>query len=174
MVYTLVIILILALGLISGYRHGFVIMLVRLVAYAIAWLLTMAFSDKIATWLYSAFTNGSTTSTVTVPRVFSGVLFFIMFSIIYAIVRRIGRDINMITRLPIIHQANALLGAVISLVIRYLFIFLVLNVLLLVPTTWTTAQYQNSSLAQTIVKKTPVVSEQLYQQWQDSQTSTND
>ncbi|ANZ61662.1 hypothetical protein AYR62_03735 [Secundilactobacillus paracollinoides] len=173
MIYTWVIILILALGLISGYRSGFVTMLVRLVAYAIAWLLTMAFSDKLAQLLYSAVTNGSTASTITVPRAFSGILFFVMFSVIYGIVRRIGSDLNIITRLPLIHQANALLGAAISFIIRYLFIFLVLNVLLLFSTTWTTSQYQNSSLAQTIVKKTPVVSGQLYRQWQDSRSSTN-
>ncbi|WP_369404686.1 CvpA family protein [Secundilactobacillus odoratitofui] len=84
-------------------------------------------------------------------------------------VRHVGRDLNLITRLPLIHSVNALLGAATSFIVRYLLIFLILNILLLFPSQWVQQQYQVSSIAQSIVKKTPVMSKQLMKQWQAQQ-----
>lgn len=168
MIFTWGIIIILALGLISGYRSGFVTVVMSLLAYIIAWLLATVFSQKLAEILFSTFTSVNT-STVAMPRMLTGTVFFVLFSICYTLVRHVGRDLNLITRLPLIHSVNALLGAATSFIVRYLLIFLILNILLLFPSQWVQQQYQVSSIAQSIVKKTPVMSKQLMKQWQAQQ-----
>lgn len=168
MVFTWGIIIILALGLISGYQRGFVSVVMSLLAYIVAWLIATIFSQTLAEFLFHAFTS-SNSSAVPIPRMLSGVVFFVLFSVAYSVVRRVGRDLNLITRLPLIHSVNALVGAALNFIVRYLLIFLVLNLLLLFPNQWIHVQYQNSPVAQNIVKKTPVMSKQLISSWQQHQ-----
>ncbi|GAX08890.1 colicin V production protein [Secundilactobacillus silagincola] len=165
MIFTWGIIIILALGLISGYQRGFVAVVISLLAYIVAWVVATIFSQTLANFLFHAFTS-SNSVTVPVPRMLSGLVFFVLFSFAYSVIRRIGRDLNLITRLPLIHSVNALIGAALNFIVRYLLIFLVLNILLLFPNEWIQSQYQASPVAQNIVKNTPVMSKQLIQSWQ--------
>ncbi|MCH5462120.1 CvpA family protein [Lactobacillus sp. LC28-10] len=167
MVFTWGIIIILALGLISGYRRGFVSVVMSLLAYIVAWLIATIFSQTLAEFLFQSVTS-TNSSAIATPRMLSGVVFFILFGLAYSIVRHIGRKLNLITRLPLIHSVNALVGAALNFIVRYLLIFLVLNLLLLFSNQWIKTQYQNSPIAQDIVKNTPVMSKQLIQSWQQN------
>ncbi|GAX00350.1 CvpA family protein [Secundilactobacillus mixtipabuli] len=169
MIFSWGIIIILALGLMSGYRRGFVSVVMSLLAYIIAWLIATIFSQALAEFLFHAFTS-SNSAMIPIPRMLSGGVFFVLFGLAYSIVRRIGRDMNMITRLPVIHSVNALVGAFLNFIVRYLLIFLVLNLLLLFPNQWIQTQYQDSPIAQNIVKNTPVMSKEFIQMWQSHQT----
>jgi uncharacterized membrane protein required for colicin V production len=71
----------------------------------------------------------------------------------------LGRALNAVVKLPVLHLGNQLLGSVIGVVAQYLIIFFVLNVLILFPINWFQTQYQDSGISQTIVKKTPVLSQ---------------
>ncbi|WP_173021248.1 CvpA family protein [Secundilactobacillus folii] len=170
MIFSIVILIILLLGIISGFRRGFVGVVMSLLAYIIAWIVAALFSQPVAKFLFQAFTSNHNVLVV-VPRLLSGIVFFVLFSIAYGIVRRIGRDINMVTKLPVIHSVNALLGAAINLIVRYLLIFLVLNVLILFPSEWIQEQYQASPVAQTMVKKTPIMTKILLRDWQEKQVN---
>ncbi|GAX01022.1 CvpA family protein [Secundilactobacillus silagei] len=164
MVFTWGIIIILALGLISGYRRGFVSVLMSLIAYILAWIVAAIFSQTLAQFLFHTFTSVNTA--VPMPRMLSGIVFTVLFGLTYSVIRHLGRDLNLITRLPVIHTVNALAGAAINFIVRYLLLFLVLNILLLFPNQWIQTQYQTSPVAQKIVKKTPVMSKQLIRTWQ--------
>lgn len=165
MIFTWGIIIILALGLISGYQRGFVSVVMSLLAYVVAWIIATVFSQTLAEFLFHAFTSANSAA-VPIPRMLSGIVFLVLFSLSYSVVRHIGRDLNLITRLPVIHSFNALIGAALNFVVRYLLIFLVLNILLLFPNQWVRSQYQASPVSQNIVKNTPVMSKQLIQSWQ--------
>jgi len=67
--------------------------------------------------------------------------------------------------LPVIHQVNSLAGGLINLVIRYVVIFLTLNLLILLPIQGFQNSYQASPVAQWIVKQTPVLSKQVFTWW---------
>lgn len=166
MIFTWGIIIILALGLISGYRSGLVSVVFSLLAYILAWLLAMLLSDKLAEVLFNMFTSNTIAHAASTPHILTGSVFFVIFSICYTLIRHVGRDLNIITRLPIIHTANALLGAGVNFIVRYLLIFLILTVLTLFPNTWVQQQYHTSNIAQLIVKQTPVLSKQLLDKWQ--------
>lgn len=170
MIFTWVILILLALGVFSGYRRGFVAVLMSLIAYIVAWLVAMLLSQPVAQFLYQTFSSNHD-STILVPHLLSGLVFLVLFSVVYGIVRRIGRSLNLITKLPVIHLANALLGAAINFVVRYLLIFLTLNILLLFPSEWIHSQYANSQISQSIVKDTPIMSKQIIQNWQDRQVN---
>ncbi|KRO04270.1 hypothetical protein IV54_GL001518 [Levilactobacillus paucivorans] len=60
---------------------------------------------------------------------------------------------------------NGLGGGLINLVVRYVVIFLVLNLLILLPMTTFQNSYQASPVAQWIVKETPLLSERLVHWW---------
>lgn len=169
MIFTWLIIIILALGLIQGYHSGFVAVFIHLVAYVLAWIIAMLFANKLADVAYSLYTAkiGTGSQFFTVPRALTGTIFFALFSVTYGIIRHIGKDLNMITKLPVVHLTNALLGAATSFLLRYLLIFLLLNVITLFPSTWIQHQYQTSVIAQQMVKQTPLMSKQLYRLWQD-------
>lgn len=95
------------------------------------------------------------------------------FGFVWRIVRLLSDLLSPITRLPLLHQLNALLGAAADLLIKYLFIFILLNFLLMFPDQSIQEQYQQSDVSQWIVKKTPILSDKMIQIWNQHSSEVN-
>jgi len=71
----------------------------------------------------------------------------------------------LITWLPVIKQVNSVAGAVVAFVLNYIGLFIVLTVLNFIPNTAIQHQISQSSVAQVIIDKTPVLTSQLLQKY---------
>lgn len=172
MVLSLLILAILVLGFRRGYRRGLVLQLIKTVGYLIVWVIARFGAKTLAAGIgqfIGKVSLNSSVSAVTASQSSSfflnGLAFSAILTVGYFIVRRVAYGINKVTWLPVIHQVNSLAGGLINLVIRYVVIFLTLNLLILLPSTSFQTSYQQSPVAQWIVKKTPVLSKQVYNWW---------
>jgi len=166
------ILLILGFGFHRGYRRGLVLQVLTTVGYLIVWLIARVGARPLATGLgqfVGSLSLNSSASAVTASQSSSfflnGIAFSAILTVGYFVVRRVSYVLNKVTWLPVIHQVNSLAGGLINLVIRYVIIFLILNLLILLPNTSFQQSYHASPVAQWIVKQTPVLSKQVLQWW---------
>ncbi|GEO68616.1 CvpA family protein [Levilactobacillus acidifarinae] len=172
MLLSIGIVLILAWGFYRGFHRGLVLQLLLTVGYLVVWIAARFGAKPLASGLGQFFGNlslNSSVSAVTASQSSSfflnGLAFSAILTVGYFVVRRVSYGLNKVTWLPVIHQVNSLAGGLINVTIRYVIIFLLLNLLILLPIDSFQATYKTSTVAQWIVKETPVLSHQVYNWW---------
>ncbi|CAJ1228554.1 CvpA family protein [Levilactobacillus zymae] len=172
MLLSIGIVLILAWGFYRGFHRGLVLQLLLTVGYLVVWIAARFGAKPLASGLSQFFGNLSLNSSVSAVTAsqssaffLNGLAFSAILTVGYFVVRRVSYGLNKVTWLPVIHQVNSLAGGLINLAIRYVIIFLLLNLLILLPIDSFQATYKTSTVAQWVVKETPVLSHQVYQWW---------
>ncbi|MCY9807328.1 CvpA family protein [Lentilactobacillus senioris] len=166
MVLNIVIIIILLISILSGIRRGFVHEIINLIGYGLSifggLLIARPINLLIQDWL--------NTNTDLSPFIIFGlknVIFFGIFASIWTIFRIIKRTLMPIKSLPIIGPLNGALGGLASFLLTYLIIFVVVFITHDIPiTSWQTS-VENSEVAQWILTKTPIISNQIFDLWQN-------
>ncbi|QGV25424.1 CvpA family protein [Lentilactobacillus kefiri] len=171
MVFIIGIILILIFGFLHGLSKGFVAEVLSLIGFVLATFVSIIGTSPIADVINNAIFQGSDNETAQV--IVKWVIFVLLFGIVWRIVRGLSNLLSPLTRLPIIHQLNSLLGGAADFIIKYLFIFIVLNFLLILPSQSIQDQYQQSPVSQWIVKKTPILSDKMIQIWNQHSSEVN-
>lgn len=171
MVFSIGIILILIFGFLHGLSKGFVAEVLSLIGFVLATFVSIIGTSPIADVINNAILQGSDNETAQV--IVKWVIFVLLFGIVWRIVRGLSNLLSPLTRLPIIHQLNSLLGGAADFIIKYLFIFIVLNFLLILPSQSIQDQYQQSPVSQWIVKKTPILSDKMIQIWNQHSSEVN-
>lgn len=169
---SLIILIILIFGFRRGYRRGLVLQVLNTIGYIVVWVAARFLAKPLATGIGQFIGNlslNSSASAVTAAQSSSfflnGLAFSAILTVGFFIVHRIAYGVNKVTWLPVIYQVNSLAGGLINLVIRYVVIFLILNLMILLPVKGFQDSYQASPVAQWIVKQTPVLSKQVYHWW---------
>ena len=172
MVLSLIILVVVSFGVRGGYRRGVVLQVLNTIGYIIVWLAARFLAKPLATGIGQFIGNlslDSSASAVTAAQSSSfflnGIAFSAILTVGFFIVHRVAYGLNKVTWLPVVHQVNSLAGGLINLVIRYVVIFLILNLMILLPVKGFQNSYQASPVAQWIVKQTPVLSKQVYNWW---------
>lgn len=172
LILSLVILGVLIFGFRRGYRRGLVLQILNTIGYIIVWVAARFLARPLATGIGQFIGNlslDSSVSAVTASQSSSfflnGLAFSAILTVGFFIVHRVAYGVNKVTWLPVIHQVNSLAGGLINLVIRYVVIFLILNLMILLPVQGFQTSYQASPVAQWIVKQTPVLSKQVYHWW---------
>jgi uncharacterized membrane protein required for colicin V production len=171
MVFSIGIILILIFGFLHGLSKGFVAEVLSLIGFVLATFVSIIGTSPIADAINNAIFQGSDNQTAKV--IVKWVIFALLFGIVWRIVRGLSNLLSPLTRLPIIHQLNSLLGGAADFIIKYLFIFILLNFLLILPSQSIQDQYQQSPVSQWIVKKTPILSDKMIQIWNQHSSEVN-
>ena len=104
---------------------------------------------------------------------YNGISFILILFAGWLATRLIGGLINFLADLPVIRVVNAIGGALVSLVVHYVGLFLVLFVLSTIPIGFIQEQFENSSLARGIVTTTPELSNQFYDWWVEEGIENN-
>jgi len=169
---SLIILAILIFGFRRGYRRGLVLQVLTTIGYLVVWIVARVGAKPLAAGIGQFVGNLSLDSSVSAVAAsqsssffLNGLAFSAILTVGYFIVHRVAYGLNKVTWLPVIHQVNSLAGGLINLVIRYVVIFLTLNLLILVPISGFQSSYQSSSVAQWIVKQTPVLSKRVFNWW---------
>ncbi|MEK2586897.1 CvpA family protein [Lentilactobacillus buchneri] len=171
MIFTIGIILILIFGFFRGLHRGFVNEVLSLIGFLAATIVSIVGTSPIADFINQAILKNGGNQTA--ELIIKWVIFAFLFGFVWRIVRLLSDLLSPITRLPLLHQLNALLGAAADLLIKYLFIFILLNFLLMFPDQSIQEQYQQFDVSQWIVKKTPILSDKMIQIWNQHSSEVN-
>ncbi len=178
LVLSLIILAVLIFGFRRGYRRGLVLQVINTIGYIVVWIVARVGARPLASGIGQFVGNLSLNSSVSAVTAsesssffLNGLAFSAILTVGFFIVHRLANGINKVTWLPVIHQVNSLAGGLINLAIRYVVIFLTLNLLILVPISGFQSSYQASPVAQWIVKQTPVLSKRVFSWWLTEHTS---
>lgn len=171
------IIIVLAIGFYGGARRGLVLQVVMTVGYLLSYLVARMYYIQLGSHLELFVPYPSATEEskfvffdhalgLELDKAFYNAIAFLLILFIgWVLTRLLGSFLNSLTFFPVIKQANLLGGGILSFVVVYVAIFLLLYVAAMIPMDSIQEALRQSSLAQMIVKHTPILSNQIYQWW---------
>ncbi|WP_042354846.1 CvpA family protein [Bacillus rubiinfantis] len=169
------IIIFLVFGFFVGLKRGFILQLVHLtsfiIAYIVAYLYYNELAPKLVLWIpYPSFGNDPTLKILTnsgdmESAFYRAISFVILFFAVKIVLQVIGSMLDFIAHLPIIKQFNRWAGGILGFLEVYLLVFVVLYIGALMPIEQFQTLLDQSFLASAIVNDTPILSEQLKNWW---------
>lgn len=172
---SLIIILILVFGFFRGLKRGFILQLMHLTGFIIAFIVAALYFRKLASivalWipypdigddsLWAVFLN-------TMPledAFYNAIAFAIIFFGTKIILQIIASMLDSLANLPVLRSINKILGAVLGFLEIYFITFIILFILALVPIGSIQTHIKSSFLATLIVEHTPFLSNALKSLW---------
>lgn len=160
MLINIIIIAILLWAIYRGLKRGLIAELLYTIGYVAVFIFARLVAPEVSAWLAGWSSSAATSLGVTYT-----IAFLLLLMVGWLVIRLLVRWSRLITWLPVIKQANGLAGAVVAFVINYFGVFIVLSVLNFIPNVTLQSQLQQSSVAQSVVTKTPVLTSQLLQKY---------
>jgi uncharacterized membrane protein required for colicin V production len=169
--FDLIIIILLIIGFFVGLKRGFILQLVHLTSFIIAYIVAYLYYDQLAPklilWIpYPRFSEGTTLklltdSTDAETAFYRAIAFVIIFFAVKILFQIIGSMLDFIAHLPVLKQLNVWAGGLFGFCEVYLIIFIVLYIAALVPIELIQTHLDHSVLAKAIVNHTPILSQQI-------------
>jgi len=171
----LVILLILVFGFFIGLKRGFILQVIHLVGFIIAFIVANMYyrelAPKLTLWVpYPSFgSDASMKMLFDQPDLenayYRAIAFVVIFFAVKIVLQIIGSMLDFVANLPIIKQLNVWAGGILGLVEVYLIIFILLYIAALVPIDFIQSAVNDSFLAKGIIKNTPIFSQQIKEMW---------
>ncbi|QHS22959.1 CvpA family protein [Virgibacillus sp. MSP4-1] len=170
----IILLAILLVGLFIGLKRGFIMQVMHLTGFIIAFIIAALYYDKLAPiltmWIpypdfgqegFGAFFDNMPLETA----FYNGIAFVILFFIVKIVLQIIANMLDFIAELPILHSVNGLLGAVLGFFETYFILFILLYFSALIPIDFIQQYVGDSSIAQFMIEHTPLFSEQITNLW---------
>lgn len=174
----LAILAILLIGLLIGLKRGFILQLVHMTGFIVAFIVAYIFYGDLAPnlkmWIPFPSIGDSSTLNMFFESVgletayYNAIAFAIVFFATKILWQMLGSMLNFITYLPILKQLNRWGGAILGFAEVYLIMFIILYIAALLPMDSIQGPLTGSFLAESIVKHTPFLSEQVKDLWFNS------
>jgi uncharacterized membrane protein required for colicin V production len=171
----LAIIILLIMGYFIGLKRGFILQLVHLSGFIIAYIVANVYYDQLAPkltlWIpYPSFGNSAPLklfagSSNMEDSFYRAISFVIIFFAVKVLLQIIGNMLDFVAHLPILRQLNVWAGGLLGFCEVYLILFILLYIAALIPMEVIQNPLQNSILASEIVKHTPILSQQIKHLW---------
>ncbi|MBO0960140.1 CvpA family protein [Neobacillus sp. MM2021_6] len=171
----LAIIIFLIIGFFVGLKRGFILQLVHLLGFIIAYIAAYSYYDELAPkltlWIpYPNFGEGTTLKLLTdssdmETAFYRAIAFVIIFFAVKVLFQIVGSMLDFIAHLPVLKQLNIFAGGILGLCEVYLIIFILLYISALIPIELIQNQLDHSILANAIVNHTPILSQQIKSLW---------
>jgi len=167
--------IVLIIGFLIGLKRGFIMQLVNLVGFFIAFITAMIYYDELAPkltlWIpYPTF--GDTSNMELIFDVinleagyYRAIAFVIIFFAVKIIVSIIGSMLDFLASIPVIKQLNVWAGGILGFIEVYLITFLILYILGTLQISFVQESLNNSAVAKFIIENTPIFSNQLKEMW---------
>lgn len=179
MLFNVIIIFLLFLAFYSGVRRGLILQLTLTIGYAVSFWFALNYHDAMSYYVEMFIPYPTPLTISTNPFVlygieflyeldgafYRGLSFLLILFVGWLLTRLIGGLLSFLADVPGIRVFNAIGGAVVSLFVHYIGLFLILFVLSTVPLGFLQDQFASSSLARGIVTSTPELSAQFYDWW---------
>ncbi|MFB7637730.1 CvpA family protein [Peribacillus butanolivorans] len=171
----LAILAILLIGLLIGLKRGFILQTVHMTGFIVAFIVAYVFYGDLAPnlklWIPFPTIGDSSTINMFFEKVgletayYNAIAFAIIFFATKILWSMLGSMLNFITYLPILKQLNRWGGGILGFVEVYLIMFIILYIAALLPMDSIQEPLTGSFLAESIVKHTPFLSEQVKDLW---------
>ncbi|WP_066311424.1 CvpA family protein [Bacillus sp. FJAT-29814] len=171
----LAILLFLIIGFFVGLKRGFILQLVHLIgfiiAYIVAYMYYEDFVPRLMLWIpYPNFGEGTilkilTDSSNMEMAFYRAISFVIIFFAVKVLLQIIGSMFDFIAHLPVLKQLNFWAGGLLGFLEVYFIIFIVIYIAALIPIELFQTALDGSFMAETMVKYTPILSQQIHDWW---------
>jgi uncharacterized membrane protein required for colicin V production len=171
----LALILLLIIGFFIGLKRGFILQLVHLTGFIIAYIVANLYytelASKLILWVpYPNLDPASPLKLLTEnsnmeAAFYRGISFVIIFFAVKILIQIIGSMIDFIAHLPILKHLNVWAGGILGFLEIYLIIFILLYIAALIPMEVLQGPLEDSVLANLIVNHTPIFSQQIKSMW---------
>ena len=171
----LAIIIFLIIGFFVGLKRGFILQLVHLIGFIIAYVAANSYygelAPKLTLWIpYPNFGNVSslkilTDSSSMEAAFYRAIAFVIIFFAVKVLLQIIGSMLDFVAHLPVLRQLNVWAGGILGFIEVYLVIFILLYISALVPIELFQNGLEDSVMANAIVNHTPILSQQIKSLW---------
>lgn len=140
-----------------GWSRGIVAQLVHLGGSLLLFFIAWWYNKPVGEWLSGLWTKSHPESTAFAGAAGNVIAFYLIMTIGGLIIWWITRRTRWFTKFPVVHQINALLGALLTLVITIIFVTLTLAVLSRWPNNDLQLAILNSSWAQWLLTQSQIV-----------------
>jgi uncharacterized membrane protein required for colicin V production len=171
----LLIIFLLLGGLITGFKRGFIVQLIHMtgfiIALIVAYLYYKQLAEKFVLWVpYPGVTAGSkltmTVEQLDLDQTFYRLLAFVLiFLVVKFGLQIVASMFDFLQYVPVLGFVARLVGALFGFLEFYIFIFLVLYLLAMLPMDFIQNMLSGSLFAKTMFEHTPVFSEMVRNWW---------
>jgi uncharacterized membrane protein required for colicin V production len=171
----LAIIILLIMGFFVGLKRGFILQLVHLLGFIIAYVAATSYYEELSTklilWIpYPNFGDAPTLKVLTgstdmESAFYRAIAFVIIFFAVKILFQIIGSMLDFVAHLPVLKQLNILAGGILGFCEVYLVIFILLYIGALIPIGFIQDAMDHSALAKAIVNHTPILSQQIKSLW---------
>ncbi|WP_088068499.1 CvpA family protein [Gottfriedia luciferensis] len=163
----LIIIIIFILGILTGWKRGFISSLIRIIGFLLSLYLAYHYYEQVATSLKKIFPiHISGSQIVNVEQfIYEIIAFALLFIGTRIVISFLGSLLNGVFQLPVLKQLNSFLGGILGFIEVYLFSLLALFIALIIPVDSLHILLHKSNIAYVMVQHTPFVSSQLKELW---------
>ncbi|WP_377344924.1 CvpA family protein [Pontibacillus salicampi] len=171
----LLLLVIFVLGFLIGLRRGFVLQLLHMTGFIVAFVVAVIYYDdlspKLDLWIPYPELPESQQWAIFLENVslesafYNAVAFAIIFFGIKIIMQIIASMLDFLADLPVLNVVNNLFGGVLGLLEIYFIVFLFLYLGALVPIPFIQNAVDGSFIAQMIIEHTPLLSNQIKTLW---------
>lgn len=180
---TFILLFILLSGVFIGLRRGFILQVLHLTGFIIAFVIAARYysplASKLEMWIpYPNLLEGSEwgvflASFPLEAAFYNAIAFGTIFFITKIILQIIATMLDFIADLPFIRFINGGLGALLGFLEAYLLTFIILFIVALAPIPFIQTMIDQSSLATFMIEKTPVLSEKMMTYWFENNPFSN-
>ncbi|TDL34363.1 CvpA family protein [Jeotgalibacillus sp. S-D1] len=177
---SLVLLILLVMGFLVGLRRGFILQLIHMIGFFIAFYVAYVYYDvlapKLTLWIpYPSFDSQSQLSMIAESVNFEDayyriIAFAIIFFSVKIIMQLIGSMFDSVSQFPLLRPLNVFGGGVLGLLEIYIIVFVLLYIAAMLPIGQIQGALEGSWIAEFMLKQTPVFSEQVKEWWLESRS----
>jgi uncharacterized membrane protein required for colicin V production len=171
----LVLLLIFGMGFLIGLKRGFILQIVHLTGFIVAFIISYLYHDDLAPtlklWIpYPSLQDGTIMAILfdnadLEMAFYRAISFAILFFGTKLVMQIIGSMLDFLAHFPILKQINGWAGGILGFVEVYLIVFIILYIGALIPVQLIQTYIQDSFIAMTIVQHTPLFSGTIRELW---------
>jgi len=173
--FTFILFALLLIGIMVGLRRGFILQVIHMTGFIVAFIVAVMnydkLADKLVLWVpFPQMGNSSSLSLLfgsmdTENAYYNGIAFLVIFFAVKIVWQIIGSMLDFIAQFPILNMLNRWGGGILGFMETYLIMFVLLYLAALLPIQIVQEQIQGSFLAESIVMNTPYFSEKIKDLW---------
>jgi uncharacterized membrane protein required for colicin V production len=171
----LAILIILLIGFFIGLKRGFILQLIHLIGFIIAFIIAYTYFEKLAPklTLWVPYPNLHSHSTFRMlfdqanleDAYYRAIAFVVIFFAVKIVLQMIGSMLDFVANLPILKQLNIWAGGILGFIEIYLIMFILIYIAALVPVDLIQNALNGSFMAKGIIEHTPVFSKTIKEMW---------
>jgi uncharacterized membrane protein required for colicin V production len=173
----LAVLFILAIGFLIGLKRGFILQLIHLtgfiIAFTVAYFNYEKLAPKLTLWVpYPSFNSSSTLDYVfdnanLEDAYYRAIAFVVIFFAVKILLQMVGSMLDFVAQIPILKQLNVWAGGMLGFTEVYLIMFIILFIAALIPMSSIQGPLTDSVLAEFMVKHTPFLSMAVQDLWME-------